>query len=371
MLCCAAGGADHAAEDAAGKTPVALAAGKGIQALAPLFQRSMMSSPAGESRTARCLSACLPFAPLVHAQQRELHVLPPRLAAPPLRPSLCSPTKIGQSLTLLTEPPPPLVPAHLCAVLGRDLRHAAERGDAVAVQWLLQAGGAGVVNQTDSNGSTALHLAVGATSGSPVEAVRALLKAGAMPNAPRASDGRTPLHCTAAVAGAAEVVRVLVAAGGNVESEDAAGASPLCLAAEAGDAAVVEALLKAGASHEFIDPEGRAPLHFAAQHGRVAAGYQLLHAGAAVGAADIEDRTPLHSVALGWHADADRAFVKMAQMLLGAGATAGAKDASGKTAAALAAERGATKLHDVLSRAVQAEEGGGDSVETQPGACWG
>lgn len=100
---------------------------------------------------------------------------------------------------------------------------------------------------TNASAWTALHLA--AFSGD-VTRVRQLLASGARVDQRSMHDaacgGATALHC-AAVAGAAEVVDLLVRAGADLGARDEAGYTALHIAAERGDAAVVKVLVRAGA----------------------------------------------------------------------------------------------------------------------------
>lgn len=79
--------------------------------------------------------------------------------------------------------------------------------------------------------------------------------------------GHLPLQW-AALNGRVAAVRLLLAAGAEVDARDAAGQTALHWAAVRGSGAAVEELLRAGASVEAADERGYRPVHVAAQHGQ-------------------------------------------------------------------------------------------------------
>ncbi|MFN0179108.1 MAG: ankyrin repeat domain-containing protein [Gemmatimonadales bacterium] len=127
-----------------------------------------------------------------------------------------------------------------------------------------------------------------------VAALRRLLQQGADVNAAQA-DGMTALHWAAANDDEI-LIRVLVSAGGRLESATRNGAyTPLHLASKSGAARGVAALLAAGANPTARTSSGGATaLHFAAGHGSRAAVAALLVKGAPVDARDSAwSQTPL------------------------------------------------------------------------------
>eukprot|EP00877_Chromochloris_zofingiensis_P011114 jgi/Chrzof1/6256/Cz17g17190.t1 len=133
--------------------------------------------------------------------------------------------------------------------------------DHATVEQLLAAGNEHV-KRTAANGATALHEA--AEKGCAV-CIQALLQAGADVSACMMQvqyhihykdEGLTPLHCAAACNNAG-AVSLLVAAGADVNSESTAcKVTPLQLAADAGHIQVVQALLDAGADVNHVDGWG-------------------------------------------------------------------------------------------------------------------
>lgn len=207
------------------------------------------------------------------------------------------------------------------------LLDAVRAGDAPRVRTLLQLKNVDV-NQTTSDGSTALHLAVERDdealvgmllrSGAHVKAVNRygvpalaiaavnghagiltrLLEAGADPNVGLSSD-ETPLM-TAARAGKADALRVLLARGANVHARDTRGQTALMWAAARNNADAVTILIEAGAdlkartNHTQTgraaqmtvfwapQPTGFTALLFAVRAGSLASARALLGAGANV-----------------------------------------------------------------------------------------
>lgn len=149
------------------------------------------------------------------------------------------------------------------------------------------------------------------------EQVRSLLEAGADVNAAQ-GDGMTALHW-AAEAGRLQLARALLVAGANPDAATRIGDyTPLHLAARQGQAALVGALLEAGAQPSRRSTAGGArPLHFAAAAGSVASLQALLAAGADINAAEeSRGQTPLI-----WAAAANR--VEALRYLLEQGADPG------------------------------------------------
>jgi uncharacterized protein len=140
--------------------------------------------------------------------------------------------------------------------------------------------------------------------------VEALLREGADPGAAR-GDGVTALHF-AAERGDADVARLLLGAGAEVEAVTRIGAyTPLHLAARNGNGAVVELLIQAGSDPAArTETGGATPLHFAAWSGDPASVKALLEHGAEVDAREsVWGQTPLIFAAAGNSPEAIRLLV--------------------------------------------------------------
>ncbi len=132
--------------------------------------------------------------------------------------------------------------------------------------------------------------------------LKALLRQGADVNAAQ-GDGMTALHW-AAMAGDAETVTMLVAAGARLEAVTRNGSyAPLHLAARSGSVAAVKVLLDAGANVKAATSSGgTTPLHFAASLGDKAIVAALLDKGAPVDAKE----TAFGQTPIMWAAAYDR-----------------------------------------------------------------
>jgi ankyrin repeat protein len=149
------------------------------------------------------------------------------------------------------------------------------------------------------------------------DVARLLLERGADLNA-QIYDGSTPLHL-AAKYGRVDVVRVLLEHDAKLGAEDNKGGTPLHAAARRGTAEVVRVLLEHGANACAEDSKRGTPLHATAEYGSVEVVRVLLEHGANVRAEDNEGGTPLHRAARYEN-------IEVVRMLLEHGANACAED---------------------------------------------
>lgn len=135
--------------------------------------------------------------------------------------------------------------------------------------------------------------------------VALLLDLGCLPTADPASGNRTPLHAVCWQGEMSDksmnqeteqVIRLLVAAGADVNAPDDHGSTPMHEAAEGdwGNATAVRTLLELGAAPDPTDEHGRTPLMLAADRAEVECIMLLLDAGADAARLDSEGASALH-----------------------------------------------------------------------------
>lgn len=141
----------------------------------------------------------------------------------------------------------------------RALWSSCECGFAEAVQLLAQSP---MMSETDIDGASLLHAAVGSGD---LETVRAVIEAGGNASVCSADwRGQTPLHIAAEV-GKIELVRCLLAAGARSGQGDSAGETPLISAARWGHVGIVRELVEGGADRGAQNRTGETALHVAVQ----------------------------------------------------------------------------------------------------------
>jgi ankyrin repeat protein len=191
------------------------------------------------------------------------------------------------------------------------------------------------LGQKTSDGETALVLACEGKSAGHANVVKLLLAKGADVNQ-KLDTGETVLH-VAAFNGNAKMVQVLLKAKANVAAKDKSGYTPLHLAAWNGHAAVVAELLNAGAKADTTVNGGYTPLHAAAWKGQYNVVKLLLDNKANVNAKDSDGLTPLHKAAWNGH-------LNVVRLLVESGANVNAKDNDGYTPLVKAREQKKTAV---------------------------
>ncbi|RYE06024.1 MAG: hypothetical protein EOP33_02130 [Rickettsiaceae bacterium] len=158
----------------------------------------------------------------------------------------------------------------------------------------------------DSSGVTLLHVAA---SLDHIEMVRFLIANGGNVGA-KNKEGKIPLH-NAVSKGYIDIVKVLIEAGSGVNASDNNERTPLHLAAEHGRIEIVRLLITNGGNVHANDKEGNTPLHLAAEHGRIEIVRLLITNGGNVHANNKEGNTPLHDAASNGCTDTVRVLIEV------------------------------------------------------------
>ena len=175
------------------------------------------------------------------------------------------------------------------------------------------------------------------------ELVKLLIDAGTDVNKANANEW-TPL-CTAAANGRTDCVKLLINAGADVNKADEDSETPLFTAAANGHAECMKLLIAAGADVNKVDKEGWTPLCMAAWKGRTECVKLLINAGADVNKADKAGWTPLYWAAYNGQTEC-------VKLLINAGADVNKADKlSGYTPLYMAEEEGHTECAELLRAA--------------------
>jgi ankyrin repeat protein len=201
-----------------------------------------------------------------------------------------------------------------------DVYTAAARGDTKLLASLLQTDSSLATSALPTNGYSALHFAAYATNSAATEL---LLRHRASPDS-RDSNGLTALHWAAETDHTNNIVVLLAARPGLLESRTKEKQTPLHHAALTGTGPAAELLLARSADPNAHSATGLTPLHIAATRNATNVVARLLARSADVNARDAHGNTPLHLAAA-------YGAVGTVQLLLARKAQPSLKNLEGKT----------------------------------------
>lgn len=215
-------------------------------------------------------------------------------------------------------------------------------GNAEAIRVLLDAG-ASTETKDEKNNTPLLH----AVDLGHTECVRLLLKAGAKVNHSNHRHN-TPLHYAI---GNADIMRMLIAAGAKPDAEDSNGMTPLAICAGRADMEknreCMRLLIDAGADINHRECRGIPPIYWACGGGQGGMLRLLIEAGADVNLCGQSGMTPLHCAAMEKNPEA-------VQLLLAAGADPTAVCAKELTPRDYAKGKRGKEVRDILAEALRA-----------------
>jgi ankyrin repeat protein len=188
---------------------------------------------------------------------------------------------------------------HVKNLDGSTIAHiAAEHGHHAYLAAIIDAGYDVGLSFPNHNGETAVHRALKHPS-----TLRFLIDRGV--SVDTMSTTATPAHW-AAMAGMTESLRILIAAGANLESTTAQGLTVTMMASD--HPACLDVLCDAGANLGAVGPDGRTVVHFAASAGQLESLRTLHRRGADMFAVSAKGETPERLAALGSFAECCKYF---------------------------------------------------------------
>lgn len=194
-----------------------------------------------------------------------------------------------------------------------------------------------ILKAKDRYGFTLLHQAV--FSGN-LDVVRYLIAKGGDIEAKAFPYAWTPVFL-ASLKGHPQIAEELIKSGVRIDAKDRRGRSPLHLAAQKGQKELVELLLRYGTDVFSRDAGGMTPLHMAGLCGRLDTAALLIAKGADTKAKDFAGQTPLHQASFGGDKNT-------AELLIAKGAEVNERDSKGETALHLAAFCGHEEIVELL-----------------------
>lgn len=171
-----------------------------------------------------------------------------------------------------------------------------------------------------------------------------LLKIGAEKYIDRLNkEGISILH-VATKNGYAEVIKLLAAAGVNVNKSDKNGETPLNMTSREGNTEVDKLLITEDTDINQVQKDGQTMLHLAARKGNIGDVKLLLSKSADVNVQDRDRRTPLHCAIY-------NEYIDIAKLLIEAGADFNITDKYGWTPLKAASDKGHTEIVELLKAA--------------------
>ncbi|KTD65888.1 ankyrin repeat domain-containing protein [Legionella spiritensis] len=174
---------------------------------------------------------------------------------------------------------------------GSFLKTACQQGHFDTAEWLINHG-AGVNNENEINGSTAIYMAC---QHGHIDIVRLLINNGASIDKAIYRTGVTPFYA-ACQQGHLDIARLLIIQGAdpNLHIGNNDGLTPFYIACEQGHFDIVKLLIENGADiHKAIHRTGTTPFYTACEHGHLAIVKLLIGLGVDVHQARTDGKTPL------------------------------------------------------------------------------